>query len=133
MRGRLLLPALLVVSVGFTVPDRDAPRAPKYATITAACNPSGNPGVEPAQVLMTHADNVEWREPSGRAVSWIITPKDTLRWPFPGSIGGNQQAPADSGAPTAGAAAGTYGYNVTLTCVDGSTQVIDPDIIIGEN
>jgi hypothetical protein len=82
---------------------------------------------------MTHADNVEWREPSGRAVSWIITPKDTLRWPFPGSIGGNQQAPADSGAPTAGAAAGTYGYNVTLTCVDGSTQVIDPDIIIGEN
>ena len=133
MRGRFLLLSSLVAAVAFTAPGEDAPRDPKFATIAGACTPSENPSVQPAQVLMTRSDNVEWREPSGRAASWAITPKDPQRWPFAGSIGGNQQSPANSGAPTEGAALGVYSYNVTITCADGSTQVIDPDIIIGEN
>ena len=133
MRVRFLLLPTLVVAVAFTGPGPDAPRDPKFATIAGACTPAENPSVQPAQVLMTRADNVEWREPSGRATSWVITPKDAERWPFPSSIGGTPQGPANSGAPAAGAAAGVYSYNVTITCGDGSTQVIDPDIIIGEN
>jgi hypothetical protein len=128
MRGRFLLPAFLIVAVGFVGADLDAPRAPKYATITAACTP-GSPSVEPHTVQMSRADNVEWREPSGRAISWTITPKDPARWPFGAEIRGNQQAPANSGTP---GATGTYSYNVTIQCADGSTQVIDPDIIIGD-
>jgi len=134
MLFRFLLPALLLVSGSLAGPAPDAPRDPKFATITAACNPSGTPSVQPVQVFMTRADNVEWREPSGRAASWTITPKDPARWPFSSAaIGGEGENAANSGTPVAGAPAGTYGYNVIIRCQDGSEQTIDPDIIIGES
>lgn len=134
MLVRFLLPALLLLCGSFAAPAPDAPRDPKFATITAACTPGGQASVQPSSVHVTRADNVEWREPSGRAAAWRIEPKDAARWPFASdSIGGNPEAPANSGVPVAGALAGTYGYNVIITCKDGSEQVIDPDIIIGEN
>lgn len=133
MRARLILPALLVAAVGFTGPADDASRDPRFVNIVAACNPSGNPRVEPSQVSIRFADNVRWRINGRPGSSFSITPKDPARWPFQAGIGGNAQTEADSGQPAAGTAPGTYSYNVIITCADGSTQVIDPDIIIGEN
>ncbi|HKJ01401.1 MAG TPA: hypothetical protein VJ997_03070 [Longimicrobiales bacterium] len=133
MRGRIVLPALVVASLGVMGSAADAPRAPQFVNIVAACNPSGNQRVEPSQVRIKFADNVVWRVVGNRAASFTITPKDVERWPFRRDIGGNQTTSANSGSPAAGTAAGTYGYNVNITCADGSTQLIDPDIIIGED
>ncbi len=115
----------------------DAPAvepAPRFATITAACTPANNPQVRPPRIEMSRADHVEWREPSGRAVEWVISPKDPEDWPFAhDSYTGTRDGPAVTPQPRADAVADhPYAYEVTITCADGSTQVIDPDIVIGE-
>jgi hypothetical protein len=83
---------------------------------------------------MRRADNVRWTENSGRATSWEIVPKDTLDWPFASrSIVGTPEAPADSGTPVSQAQQDhVYSYAVHIHCTDGSTQTIDPEIIIGD-
>lgn len=133
MRARLVLPVLLVAAVGFAGPAADAPREPRFVNIVAACNPSGSPHVEPHQVRIQFADNVVWRANGGRVASFSIGPKDPQLWPFSGDISGNPQAPASSSAPVGGTQPGTYSYNVYIQCADGSSQTIDPDIIIGED
>ena len=129
MRGLFLIPALLAVSLGSVGSDADAPWVPRVVNIVAACT-GGSPRVEPSQVRINFADNVEWRA-TGQVTSFAITPKDTERWPFPRNIAGNPQTPASSGLPPTGTPVGTYLYYVVISCPDGSTQVIDPEIIIG--
>jgi len=123
------VPVLLVLGAASV-----ARRAPKAVTITAACNPSGNPDVQPQRRDMTRQDHVEWREPSGRATAWTITPKDPADWPFADTLRGDQETPAATALPAASAPADhPFGYQVRITCADGSTQTIDPDIVIGGN
>jgi hypothetical protein len=113
--------------VAFTLP-----RDPKGVQIVAACNASGNLAVRPQRRDMSRQDHVEWREQSGRAVSWMITPKDPENWPFADTIRGNQAAPASTGLPDPSARDSVpFGYTVTITCRDQSIQTIDPDIMIG--
>lgn len=109
-------------------------REPKHATITAACNPSGNPQVRPPSIAMSRADHIEWRSNSPRVTSWTISPKDPDDWPFAQpSFTGTREAPAVTPQPLASATANhPYAYNVAITCEDGTTQLIDPDIIIGD-
>jgi hypothetical protein len=135
MRLRVLtLPALLALAVGFYPGADDAPPVPRYANITAACNPSGNPSVNPARINMNRVDHIEWRAQSPRVASFTISPKDPANWPFAqASFSGTGEAPAVTPSPVAGARANhSYAYNVTIQCTDGSTQIIDPDIIIGD-
>ncbi len=121
-----------VVPVVFMLGVATVARAPKDVTITAACNTSGNPDVQPQRRDMTRADHVEWREPSGRASSWMITPKDTANWPFADTIRGNQETPAATAIPAPSAPANhDFGYDVTIYCADGTVQHVDPIIVIG--
>jgi hypothetical protein len=133
MRRRSL--ALVVaVPLAFALAAAARPRAPHAARIVAACNPSGNAHVEPERVNMKRQDHVEWREQTGRATAWVITPKDPDAWPFADTIRGNQDAPAATALPADDAEEDlVYEYMVTITCRDGSTQVIDPEIVIGAN
>ena len=135
MRRYALVPLVALVVAGFARSGDEAPPEPRFATITAACNPSDNAQVQPNRVLMRRVDHVEWREPSGRAAAWVISPKDPADWPFPqASYAGTQAAPAVTPTPRPDALIDhPYAYNVTITCVDGSTEVIDPDIIIGDD
>lgn len=136
MRLRVLaLP--LVAAVALTA-LADAPepisRVPRQASVTAACTPGGNPGVNPPSIAMARADHIEWRSASPAAVRWVITPKDPNNWPFAQqSFTGTPEAPAVTPQPLPSAIANhPYAYNVTVTCADGTTQLIDPDIIIGD-
>ena len=88
---------------------------------------------------MARQDHVEWQEQTGRATAWMITPKDRERWPFADTIRGSQETPAATGLPvTTGLLASARDsvhlqYDVTITCQDGRTQHIDPEIVIGPN
>jgi len=112
----------------------DARRVPKQANITAACTPGDNPGVHPPSIAMKRADHIVWGSVSPGAVSWTITPKDPANWPWSEmSFTGTPEAPAVTPQPLPGALANhVYSYNVTVVCRDGTSQLIDPDIIIGE-
>lgn len=136
MRLRVVtLPFLLLVAGSMLWAARpEAPRAPKQANITAACTPGDNPGVNPPTIAMQRADHIVWGSVSPRAVSWTITPKDPANWPWSEmSFTGTPEAPAVTPQPLPGALANhVYSYNVTVVCRDGTTQLIDPDIIIGE-
>ncbi len=126
--------AATLAFVGFSGTSGDAPPEPRFATVTAACTPGENPQVQPNRVLMTRADHVEWREPSGRATQWVISAKDPEDWPFPAaSYTGTQEVPATTPTPRQDALQDhPYAYNVTISCSDGSTQTIDPEIVIGD-
>ena len=136
MRLRVFaVPVILLVTV--SAPwgtHREMRRDPKEANITAACTPGDNPGVNPPTIAMKRADHIVWGSVSPRAVSWTITPKDPSNWPFAEqSFTGTPDAPAVTPPPLASAILNhAYSYNVTVVCSDGSSQVIDPDIIIGE-
>ncbi|MCG6955700.1 MAG: hypothetical protein LJF04_06885 [Gemmatimonadetes bacterium] len=123
----------LVAATAVTTSRTALPRVPQQAQITAACTPGSTPQVTPATVAMARTDIVQWRSVSSGATSWTITPKDTTDWLFAvDSITGNPEEPATSPEPLESAAAGhPYRYMVTITCSDGSSQVIDPDIVIG--
>ncbi len=114
--------------------SRAAPGKPKAVHIVSDCDSAGNPAVHPsAPVHMKHQDWVVWDEPAHKASSWTIAPKNEKKWPFPNPITGNQKHPANSGKPAASTPANdTVGYNVTIECKDGTTQHIDPIIIIGQ-
>jgi hypothetical protein len=83
---------------------------------------------------MGRQDSVVWREPSGRARSWTITPKDTTDWLFEQrAFAGSQESPAVTPRPRPDALENhPYAYRVSIVCADGTTQDVDPDIIIGE-
>ena len=134
MRRLLVLPAVLLAAAGFVASGDEAPRDPQLANIVGACSPSENGAVQPPVIRMRRIDNVVWRSASPNVASWVITPKEAGDWPFAAAFhAGNQQAGADSGLPTEGAEAErAYRYNVTITCANGSTEVIDPEIIIGD-
>ena len=127
------VPVLALVAVGFVNADADRVPEPKFASITGACNASGSPQVQPGRIQMLRADNVVWREPSGRAASFTIEPKNPQDWAFAqASFTGTPQQPATTPPPSPNAVAGhPYAYKVTIRCSDGSTQVIDPDLVIG--
>lgn len=129
------LPVLVILAAPALLALRtDGRPAPKQANITAACTPGGNPGVNPPSIAMRRADHIVWGSVSPKAVAWTITPKDTLDWPFAAmSFTGTPTAPAVTPQPLPGAVLHhAYGYNVTVVCADGTSQLIDPDIIIGE-
>lgn len=136
MRLRVLtLPVLLLLATSAVLAHRpEARRVPKEAKITAACTGGGNPGVHPPSIAMARADHIVWVSVSRRAVSWTITPKDPANWPFAElSFTGTPESPAVTPPPLPGALLNhAYSYNVTVVCSDGTSQVIDPDIIIGE-
>ena len=127
----LMVPALLPAALWLGVST--ATGGPKSVHIVSDCNSSESPAVNPsAPVHMNHQDYVVWDEPPGRADSWMITPKDAEKWPFPDTIRGDKQHPADSGRPAASAPVNdTVSYTVTIFCKSGTTQHIDPIIIIG--
>lgn len=128
-----LVPLLVFAVAGLVRPDAEEAAVPRFANITAACNASGNPQVQPPQIDMKRADSIIWREPSGRATSWVITPKDPENWPFAqSSFTGTQALPATTQRPVASALENhTYSYNVDIVCADSTQQHIDPDIVIG--
>ena len=83
---------------------------------------------------MTRQDNIVWRVLGQGATSFTITPKDPANWLFDqGSFSGTPAEPATTPSPRASALPNhPYAYNVTIECADGTTQLIDPDIVIGE-
>jgi hypothetical protein len=131
MRLRFLaLPALLpaVVWLGAST----AAGGPKSVKIVAACDSANHPTVQPLRRDMKRQDHVEWTEPAHKANAWMITPKDQEDWPFADTIRGDQQHSASSATPAPSAPAGhPFGYEVTIYCANGTTQHIDPIIIIG--
>jgi len=137
MRLRVLaLPVLAAVAFAAAPRDTESPvdRAPVPANIIGACSPGASPSVRPPSIAMRRIDNIEWRSGSPGATSWTITPKNPQDWPFAQqSFTGTGDGAAVTPQPLTSAVANhPYAYNVTITCADGSTQVIDPDIIIGD-
>lgn len=134
MRLRVIALPVLAASVLALASGDDETRVPRHANITAACNPGGNPSVNPSRIDMTRVDHVEWRSVSPRATQWVIYPKDPADWPWEQqSFTGTPEAPAVTPQPLPSAQANhVYRYNVRVTCADGSTQIIDPDIVIGD-
>lgn len=131
LRAFVLPVALLLAASPASTPDAD--RVPRQAFITGACNPSGNAAVNPQRIDMTRVDNIEWHSQSPRVASFTITPKVPENWPFAAqSFAGTRDTPAVTPQPLPSALLNhTYSYNVNIVCEDGTTQLIDPDIIIG--
>lgn len=128
-----LAPLVVLVAAGFARSGSTAAFDPRFANITAACTPANNPQVQPPRITMARQDSIIWREQSGRAVSWTITPKNAEDWLFDqATFTGNRGGTAVTRRPRAGALANhPYRYNVRIVCADGTAQAIDPDIIIG--
>ena len=124
-----LVPVLVVTVAAVRAP---AFRTPHRADITAACTPDKKPFVTPPSISMKRADIVEWRSVSPKADSWTITPKDPGDWPWKeGSFSGNRDTTAVTPPPLPSARTDhPYRYEVRIRCDDGTTQTIDPDIII---
>ncbi len=131
----MILPLLVLLTLTAAAANRGrTPRAPKEAKVTGACTPSGKAQITPAE----HRDaavgqrRVGARRPRS-ATSWTITPKDTLDWPWAErSFTGTPAAAATTPQPLPSAIEKhPYRYNVLVQCADGTTQDIDPDIIIG--
>jgi hypothetical protein len=142
MRGlALLLSTLLLGTLGFAgsrtdeAPGTPEVRDPRFVNIAGACNPNETGAVQPPSIRIRRLDNVVWRSVSPNAASWVITPKVAGDWPFATPAhAGSPQTDADSGLPVEGAQAERpYRYNVTVTCADGSQEVIDPEIVIGDD
>ena len=130
------LPVLAVAAAGFVWGGEAPVPEPRFANIVAACAGQGTqPSVRPNRVLMNRVDSIVWREQTGRSSRFVISPKNPENWLFDQqSFTGTPQSPARTRRPSPGAAAGVpYAYNVTITCSDGRTQIIDPDIVIGED
>ena len=129
----VLLPVALITAAGFAGRDSEV-RDPRFANIVATCGPIAEPAVVPPRVFMSRADSVVWRVTGGRATSWTITPKDEDDWLFDQtSFTGTPESPAVTRRPRAEALPDhPYAYEVRITCPDGTTQLIDPDIVIGE-
>jgi len=127
-----LLPIALV-AIGMTGPGEEPTLDVRVVNIVAACTPGDNPSVQPQLIRMNRIDNISWRLASGQATGYTITPKNPQNWPFAQvSISGTPEAPPTSPNPRPEAQNGVvYSYNVTISCPDGSTQLIDPDIVIG--
>ena len=130
----VFIPVLALAVVGFGRADSDVAFDPQFANIAGACTPGNNPQVQPVRVTMTRQDNIVWRVLGQRATSFTITPKDPANWLFDqASFTGTPAAPATTPSPRASALPNhPYAYNVTIQCADGTTQLIDPDIVIGE-
>ena len=128
------IPVLALVVLGFVRAESDVTFDPQFANITGACTPANNPQVQPARIGMTRQDNIVWRVNGQLASSFVISPKDPENWLFDQlSFTGTPAQPATTPSPRASALPNhPYAYMVTINCADGSTQVIDPDIVIGE-
>ena len=129
----VLLPVALLSVVGFMGRGDGPPFDPRFANIVAACTPGSTPQVQPQRVVMSRQDSVVWRVTSGQASSWTITPKDPQNWLFDQTtFTGTPASPAVTRRPSPDAVEGRpYAYNVSISCPDGSSQLIDPDIVIG--
>lgn len=130
----VLLPIALISAAGFASRDSEV-RDPRFANIVGTCGPAAaEPAVVPPRVFMSRADSVVWRVTGGGATSWTITPKDPEDWLFDQtSFTGTPESPAVTRRPREEALPDhPYAYNVSVTCPDGTTQLIDPDIVIGE-
>ena len=135
MSPRVMTLPLLAVLATAAVAAVRAPAlpVPQQANVTSACTPGAQAQVTPATIAMKRTDNVVWGSVSPNAVSWTIAPKDTLDWPWTQStFTGTPEAVATTPEPLASAKVNhPYRYKVTVACEDGTTQVIDPDVIIG--
>lgn len=130
----MILPVLVLLTLAAAATTRGhTPRAPKEAKVVGACTPSEQPRVNPPSIAMRRSDNVVWTSASQGATSWTITPKDTLDWPWAQrTFTGTPEAGATTPEPLASAIERhPYQYNVLVQCADGTSQTIDPDIIIG--
>jgi len=130
----MILPLLVLLTLTAAAANRGrTPRAPQEAKVTGACTPSDQARINPPSIAMRRSDNVAWTSASPNATSWTITPKDTLDWPFAArTFTGTPEAPATTPQPLASAIERhAYRYNVRVQCADGTSQDIDPDIIIG--
>lgn len=134
MRLRVMtLPLLVVVAGGTLVTSRDAaPPEAREAKVTAACT-GGHGHISPNSRGLRKIDHVVWTSVSPKAVSWTITPKDPKDWPWSQmSFAGTPSSPATTPQPLSTARVGEppYEYKVLVVCEDGTTETIDPDIII---
>jgi hypothetical protein len=130
----MILPLLVLLTLTAAAAHRGrTPRAPQEAKVTGACNASDQARINPPSIAMRRSDNVVWTSSSPQATSWTVTPKDTLDWPWTQrSFTGTPATPATTPQPLPSAIEKhPYRYNVLVRCADGSTQNIDPDIIIG--
>ena len=107
-----LLP-LALVAIGMTAPAEEPAEEPAFevrvVNIVAACTPGTNPAVQPPLIQMNRIDNISWRLASGQASGAAVPEMKRIE--------------AEDGV--------RYSYNVSISCPDGSSQLIDPDIVIG--
>ena len=122
-----------------TDPASEATPEPRFANIVGACT-SPTPRVAPPSIVVNGVDEVQWRDPSGQAVSFTIEPKVPGAWPFAAaSHGADRGGAAVTGRPGRTTLGGqpvqqgqVFQYKVTIVCPSGPPRVIDPDIVIGE-
>jgi hypothetical protein len=129
----IILPLAAVLAAAVAAVRAPALPVPQQANVTSACTPGTQAQVTPATIAMKRTDNVVWGSVSPNATSWTIAPKDTLDWLWSQrTFTGTPKTPATTPEPLASAKVNhPYRYKVTVACEDGTTQVIDPDIIIG--
>jgi hypothetical protein len=129
----IILPLAAVLAAAVAAVRAPALPVPQQANVTSACTPGTQAQVTPATIAMKRTDNVVWGSVSPNATSWTIAPKDTLDWLWSQrTFTGTPKTPATTPEPLASAKVNhPYRYKVTVVCEDGTTQVIDPDIIIG--
>lgn len=130
----VLASALLLPLAALAARRAPVPPKPQKAHVAAACTPHKTPFVKPDPIRIKRTENVEWLPDvsSPKATSWTIAPKDTVDWLFSQrTFAGTPKTPATTPTPLSSAKAGhAYQYVVTIVCKDGTTQTIDPDIII---
>lgn len=110
-----------------------AAHAVKTGTVKVHCGSGNKPGfVTPQKITINVGDDIEWTAAGNVDIESLeITLKDpTQVWPF----AGERAKGVKSGTSGAARTAGTYGYDVRLTCrvrgTEAVEEVIDPDIII---
>ena len=111
---------------------------PQTVNIVGACT-SPAPRVAPPSITVNGVDEVQWRDPSGQAVSFTIEPKTVGAWPFVSASHGAERGGTAATGPVAGSTLGgqpveqgqVYEYKVTLVCPAGPPRTMEAEIVIG--
>jgi hypothetical protein len=138
MRPILALGAALIALAAFLPVRHDT----QSVTVHAVCanGQLGDHSVTPEDVTVAQDEDVSWElDDASTATDLTVQPKHNGHWPwandehFKGGKGHGHGANAN-GKHMNKNAAGTYPYNIALTCPDGhggtTTVTIDPSIII---
>jgi hypothetical protein len=139
VRALRYLPVPVAV-VALVAAVSSAPQATVTVTVNARCaGPKQTEiTVSPWNVRMAQGDQINWViANNANSDNITIEPKDRTRWPFTNQppYAGTKANPA-RGTGMRPNARGTYKYNISLICQQGSnapdTVVVDPDIIVDD-